>query len=192
MHWPLLTVVSCHIRFIFLAYPRSTRRYGLVDANGSWFGIIMKEILTFKVSDVLVILFNWEGSRFLELNQESHVCGWDGHVCGWDGREERNGRWRCKGKEIKGVGHCPIKGGERSEGPMREWRKERNERKERRRGGNDRVHMTRDPTPATMDGEVVAKMILSSRPIDPSINFTPKIRKFALILQNPHRWVRRP
>ena len=54
--------------------------------------------------------------------------------------------------------------------------------------------MTNDPTRShlstltTIDGEVGVKMILSSRPINPSLYFTPKIKIFGVISQNPHGW----
>ena len=52
--WLLLTVVSCHIRLIFLAYLGSTLRHERVGANRLWFGVITKELLTIEVEGKIV------------------------------------------------------------------------------------------------------------------------------------------
>ena len=47
--WLLLTTMSYHVSIIFLGYPHSARGYECVGASGTRFGVITKEILTFKV-----------------------------------------------------------------------------------------------------------------------------------------------
>ena len=85
--WP---PCQCHIRSIFLMYPRSIHRYERVGISGIEFGIITKKLLTIEIEGKIVIFFplNWMTLDFLE-KRECHMCGWDEK-----GRSERRDKGR--------------------------------------------------------------------------------------------------
>ena len=62
VYWLRLIAVSCHLRFIFLAYPHCTHRYGRVGIEGSWFWSYNEEVINVGSLGILefIILENLE------------------------------------------------------------------------------------------------------------------------------------
>ena len=143
MYWLRLFTVLCHLRFVFLAYPRSTRRYGRAGAEGSWFGVITNKLLMFEVwafqSFIIKsgVPFGWprlkEKKWWTAGKKKKESCLWAAKKR----KYKKKGDWAKLPNLEKRETEKPI--GERRKKPANQGRR-KEERRERETRGIGRIH----------------------------------------------------